>query len=129
MEFSGPWIPIYAGYPVPHFSEFEQIVAAELAPSECEDKEWAQRTIVLLLDQQDALGAFEPVWESVLALWRLKYIQPSLGVSGKRYEDVWHLHTMAWLVRCASCYLKLGQADESSGPPPHCLPTLQHNSD
>jgi hypothetical protein len=96
MDLSASGPPSERNSGLPFFRELAEVVKEALVPNQKDHKEWARRTLEVQLSQ--ASECRDALWASVLGLWRLQYLQPSLKDAGEELRGLWRLHTSALLV-------------------------------
>ena len=84
------WIPQLDGIKLPACELFDEVVQQWLIPKVDLDPSWAKKNLFpVFATVTDA----EAIWETVLAMWRLKQREEDGGE-----EKVWQDHVVAWMV-------------------------------
>jgi hypothetical protein len=97
MNLTIPWRPSQNGNDLSPCALYNEVVASGAVPLEAGEPEWAKKRVFPTLS--DKAGARPPLWESILAIWRLKQRDEQGG------DDlVWQGHVSAWLVRRSGLY-------------------------
>jgi hypothetical protein len=107
MDLSPNWDPSEKGHGLPPFPALQGW--QEYVPTRRHHKPWAQRTLGEELLQ--APEGYEVLWQSVLALWRLKQLSKELDDPEDDFLVAWRLYAAAWLVGDHKCFLKRGTTD------------------
>lgn len=91
MIFSTDWIPAFLSDGHPVFEAYGWTVERDLQPDPISDAVWTRDQV---FRQTEYLPlAADALWESVLALWRLRKVRPV------RIDlDLWRQYVVAWLV-------------------------------
>ena len=94
LNLSIPWVPSSNGEVLRPFDRLTEVVESKCTPIPSADKPWLRKTHEEVLSKFP--NAAEALWETVLALWRLKITAPD---EDSDPDDVlWESHVSAWLV-------------------------------
>ena len=97
MKIVSPWVPAFNGKLIPPLKRLVPILANDESPTSKHSPLWT-RSLVRKRAGSDP-EAEEPLWETVLALWRLSQVECCDTDDGE--DDLWTQHVRAWLVRRA----------------------------
>ena len=89
IDLSVPWVAMAGNNRLAPFTEYERAVEDEETPSASQTPVWSKKAHAAQLSSVS--GSEGPLWDSVLALYRLQLVE-SRG-------PVWKDHVAAWLVR------------------------------
>lgn len=92
MDLSSSWSPKDE---LDHFQELFEIEENTLAPGPATDPSWMRVTVKKAL--ANVPDGFEAIWQSVLAIWRLKTLEVKLE-GDSPIQILWMQHLSAWLV-------------------------------
>jgi hypothetical protein len=94
-----PWVPSLNGQALPACFPLVDFQVEDAIPSSLEerDRPWAFSTLKEELELTPA--HVEVMWESILAIWRLK-----LSEGREVIVPLWQDHVLAWMVRHCFCY-------------------------
>jgi hypothetical protein len=101
--YDTPWIPVYEKKAIPLFKPYSDLVDEDEKPSFRNEPSWSRRGL------EEELGevpeASDALWESVLALWRLKVVQEdgSDSVIYQKHVSAWLVGRLYWTSRCFFC--------------------------
>jgi len=93
MDLSVPWVPTTNGNVLRPLARYDEVVDSACAPVPRQDRPWVKTTYSDIFSKHPQAG--EALWESVLALWRLKVVVPE---EADVDDDLWAEHVLAWLV-------------------------------
>jgi hypothetical protein len=96
MESSTPWAASKYHRWLPIYKALKEVIEDGLTPDPDHYEAWAKRSLAEQLSQ--AFKSQDAIWESVLGLWRLKYLEPTLETADEQVKTLWRLHASAWLV-------------------------------
>lgn len=94
LNLSIPWVPSSNGEVLHPFDRLTEVIESKCTPIPSADKPWLRKAHEEVLSKFP--NAAEALWETVLALWRLKITAPD---EDSDPDDVlWESHVSAWLV-------------------------------
>lgn len=94
MDSSTPWVPSWNGDRLTPFDALREVQEDGLVPTPAKHRAWSEMTLERELSRIPE--GREAIWNSVLELWRLKYV----GYHAKdESASLWQQLTSAWLVR------------------------------
>ena len=119
MIFSTGWIPAFLLDSHPVLEAYDRLVVQDLVPDPVSDALWTRDRI--FRPTEDLPLVADALWESVLALWRLRKVRPE-GDD----VDLWRQYVVAWLVRWIFwfCYVSIADYREDSPPGVVCSSTV-----
>ena len=98
MDLSASWTPSFNGNALTPLPRYRGLVDDDEKPALRRDPAWARS--VVANQTANTPGAEGPIWESVLALWRLKEVPPDAVEVAE--DAIWGEHVSAWLVSHSS---------------------------
>lgn len=97
MKIVYPWIPTFNGNILPPLNRLAPISDSNEVPTCKHYPRWIRTAV------RNGAGsnprAEAPLWETVLALWRLGQVEPCEVDDGE--DNLWAQYVRAWLVSCA----------------------------
>ena len=97
MNLSSPWTPTLNGIILPSLGRYQVVVDEDAKPYSRTAPGWDEKSIKTLIANIPQAG--DALWETVLALWRLKLVEPSEDEMEE--DELWRNWVMAWLVSFA----------------------------
>ncbi|KAF9781081.1 hypothetical protein BJ322DRAFT_1111792 [Thelephora terrestris] len=99
MDLSSSWDPTKGTNGLAPFPAFAQIQTYDESPSSqvLSDAGWTKRELMPYLTGSG--DGSEAIWESVLAIWRLRALEKDLEDGGKPFCALWQVYLTAWLQR------------------------------
>jgi hypothetical protein len=97
MSSSSKWAPPAATDDTLILEAMQQIALTAGVPTVERDLEWTRQEIRALVTAQGSPQAFDPIWSTVLPMWRLKALEGRLERESK-LRGPWQIHALAWMV-------------------------------
>jgi hypothetical protein len=94
MYVDRPWIPFLKGVQLPRFASLENSIDRDSVPTEDAYPLWTQKAFARSFPLDGfKFGFNEALWETVLALWRLRF-----DVNQEANRALWSDYVLAYLV-------------------------------
>ena len=101
MIFDTPWVPKLGDVNCVGYGPYEELVVESVVPRYSKEPAWSSMGLNSELAKTPMAGP--ALWESVLALWRLKEVEEEGGDQGE-----WQSLVSAWLVRVSLTFSGAG---------------------
>jgi hypothetical protein len=94
---SSKWAPAATADNATILGALRKIAPLAGVPTEEKHRDWTRQTIRALVSTQGGPEAFDPIWSTILPIWRLWALEGRLEEDSELLGP-WQVHASAWMV-------------------------------